>query len=391
MIKYLMYLKERKDSAMKEKLAIIGASYLQLPLIEKAKEMGFETHVFAWKANDVGEYAADHFYPISIVEKEQILEECRKIGICGIVSIASDLAMVTVNYVAEELGLIGNSVETTSKSTNKYEMRKCFFENDVPSPKSILADEIKSIDGFRFPLIVKPIDRSGSRGISLVEDPSELNSAIDYAKEQSFSGKVLVEEFAEGNEYSIECISWNGEHRLLAITRKFTGDFPYFVEICHLQPAPVTDEMREKIRKTTFHALDSLGIRYGASHTELKISDTGEVAIIEIGGRMGGGMIGSTLVQLSTGVDFVRAVIETATGKQPVISSSGMKASALVHYICSNADMKILDRVKEEHPEYLYKEEIFQEVSDDTVHDSSERSGYFIIKARATEQLYPYI
>ena len=378
---------------MKDKLAIIGASYLQLPLINKAKEMGFETHVFAWKANDVGEYAADHFYPISIVEKEQILEKCREIGICGICSIASDLAMVTVNYVAEELGLIGNSVETTKRSTNKYEMRKCFFENDVPSPKSILADEVNfdDIESFKYPLIVKPIDRSGSRGISLVEGPSELKNAVDYAKEQSFSGKVLIEEFAEGNEYSIECISWNGEHKLLAITRKFTGDFPYFVEICHLQPAPVTDEMREKIRSTTFHALDSLGIKYGASHTELKISDTGDIAIIEIGGRMGGGMIGSTLVQLSTGVDFVKAVIETATGKQPVIQAVGMKASALVHYICSTADMKILDRVKEEHPEYLYKEEIFSDVSDETVHDSSERSGYFIIKARATEQLYPYI
>ena len=75
-------------------LAIIGASFLQLPLILKAKEMGYKTHVFAWKANDVGEQAADVFYPISIVEKEKILEECRKIGIDGICSIASELTML---------------------------------------------------------------------------------------------------------------------------------------------------------------------------------------------------------------------------------------------------------------------------------------------------------
>ena len=74
---------------MEKNLAIIGASYLQLPLIEKAKEMGYTTHVFAWKANDVGEEAADKFYPISIIEKEEILEVCKKIGICGICSIAS--------------------------------------------------------------------------------------------------------------------------------------------------------------------------------------------------------------------------------------------------------------------------------------------------------------
>lgn len=376
---------------MKKKLAIIGASYLQLPLIEKAKEMGFETHVFAWKANDVGETAADYFYPISIVEKEQILEECRKIGIAGICSIASDLAMITVNYVAEKLGLVGNSVETTEMSTNKHKMRECFFENDVPSPKSVLASQDYSIDEFSFPLIVKPVDRSGSRGISLVQDPSELDNAIDYARKQSFSGEVLIEEFADGDEYSIECISWNGEHTLLAVTRKFTGDYPYFVEICHLQPAPISDELREKIKSTTFHALDSLGIKYGASHTELKINSSGKIAIIEIGGRMGGGMIGSTLVQLSTGIDFVRAVIETATGTRPELRPSGIKVSTLVHYICSTADMKILDRIIEEHPEYLYKKEIFSDVSDDTVHDSSERSGYFIIKARSTEQLLPFI
>ena len=82
-----------------KKLAIIGASYLQEPLIQKAKSMGLETHVFAWAAGDVGEKSADHFYPISIVEKEQILKTCQEIDVDGICSIASDLAMLTVNYV----------------------------------------------------------------------------------------------------------------------------------------------------------------------------------------------------------------------------------------------------------------------------------------------------
>ena len=90
----------------KQKLAIIGASYLQLPLIQSAKRRGIETHVFAWQSGDVGEKEADFFYPISTVEKEQILDECRRIGIDGICSIASDLAMITVNYVAEQMGLV---------------------------------------------------------------------------------------------------------------------------------------------------------------------------------------------------------------------------------------------------------------------------------------------
>ena len=87
---------------MKKNITIIGASYLQLPLIEKAKAMGYTTHVFAWAADDVGEREADFFYPISITEMEQIAEKCREIEIVGICSIASDLACVTVNYVADK-------------------------------------------------------------------------------------------------------------------------------------------------------------------------------------------------------------------------------------------------------------------------------------------------
>ena len=119
-------------------IAIIGASYLQLPLIEKAREMGYTTHVFAWAANDVGETAADYFYPISIVDKEQILEKCREIGICGVCSIASDLAAITVNYVANALGLPGNSMEVTARSTNKHLMREAFERYGAPSCVALL-------------------------------------------------------------------------------------------------------------------------------------------------------------------------------------------------------------------------------------------------------------
>ena len=143
-----------------KKLAIIGASYLQLPLIEKAKSMGIETHVFAWAANDVGETAADHFYPISIVEKEQILGKCRQIGIDGICSIASDLAMLAVNYVAEQMGLTGNSMECTLRSTNKHLMRQAFERYGDPSPKSLLvesADDLQNVP-LHYPVIVKPTD-----------------------------------------------------------------------------------------------------------------------------------------------------------------------------------------------------------------------------------------
>ena len=121
-----------------KKLAIIGASYLQAPLIQKAKDMGIETHTFAWAANDVGETLSDYFYPISIVEKEAILEKCRAIGIDGICSISSDLAMQAVNFIADRLRLTGNTLQSTLVSTNKHCMRDRFKERGDPSPMSFM-------------------------------------------------------------------------------------------------------------------------------------------------------------------------------------------------------------------------------------------------------------
>ena len=260
---------------MKKNLAIIGASYLQLPLIEKAKEMGYTTHVFAWAANDVGEKAADYFYPISVIEKDQILEVCKKIGICGICSIASDVAVITVNYIAEKMNLPGNTIASTGKCTNKHLMRQAFEQNDDPSPKSFLVEngvDISSLS-LTYPAIVKPTDRSGSRGIYKVYSAKEAEEVLAASENESFEKKALIEEFAEGQEYSVEYISYKGKHYFLALTKKYTTGAPHFIETGHLEPAPVSDEMLEKVKSVVSHALNSLEIKNGASHSEIKIDE----------------------------------------------------------------------------------------------------------------------
>lgn len=363
-----------------KKLAIIGASYLQQPLIEKAKEMGIETHVFAWKCGDVGEMSADYFYPISIVEKEKILEECKKIGIDGICSIASDLAVITVNYVAQKMNLVGNSLECTEVSTNKHKMRKCFEKNGDPSPKSLLISDVADAYKYEleYPVIVKPLDRSGSRGITKVWCKEELESAILHAKEQGFQKSALIEEFVEGKEYSVECISWEGKHYYLATTQKYTTGEPNYIEVAHLEPANISEEVLKRVKEVVFHALNSLGIKYGASHTELKIDKAGRIALIEIGGRMGGDCIGSSLVEMTTGVDFVREVINVALGYAPNISFTKGNCAA-IRFILSKSDIMQLETIKKEHPEILVFEEV-QNLDDRVVTDSSNRLGYYIIQ-----------
>ena len=368
---------------MERNLAIIGASYLQLPLIKKAKEMGFTTHVFAWKANDVGEKEADVFYPISIIEKDAILNVCKNIGVCGVCSIASDLAAVTVNYVANSLGLPCNSPDAAKKSTNKHLMRLAFQEAGDPSPQSIEVDAYTDLSkyDFTYPVIVKPTDRSGSRGICKLEGPAQLKKSVDDAVDVSFEKKALIEEFVEGQEYSVECISYKGKHHLLAVTLKYTTGAPYFIETGHLEPAPISKEMVQKVQEVVFHALDTLEIQNSASHSEIKIDESGSIKIIEIGGRMGGDCIGSHLVYYSTGVDFLRAVIQVAVGQEPDLKPVREPCKVKCVYIFTDEDLKIMYQLKQSNPELLLEEVYLQEENLNKATDSSSRSGCYIMIA----------
>ena len=374
------------------KLAIIGASYLQEPLIQKAKSMGLETHVFAWECGDVGEKSADVFYPISIVEKDMILAKCREIGIDGICTIASDLAVITVNYVAEAMGLTGNTMECTDISTNKHAMRRAFEEHGDPSPASYQVTCAAELEGkeLRYPVIVKPVDRSGSRGITKLLSSDGLEDAICYAASQGFEKVALVEEFAEGQEYSVECISWNGEHTFLALTKKFTTGAPRFIETGHIEPAPVDAETLERVKAVTFHALDSLQIRFGASHTELKIAEDGSIRLIEIGGRMGGDFIGSTLVELSTGIDFVKAVVETALGQKPALRKQHSGHVAAIRFVFTQEDADVLSALQEQHPEYLVSAEV-EPIGGREITDSGSRFGYYLMRVESADELSSYL
>ena len=389
----------------RKKLAVIGASHFQLPLILKAQEKGCEVHAFAWECGDVGESAADVFHPVSITEVERIAEECRRVGIDGICTIASDLATLAVNHTAQALGLVGNSPECTHVSTDKAAMRRAFAEAGDPSPRSVAvsAGDADSFDpaqeGLRYPLIVKPTDRSGSRGVTKLEgsDPHALRSALHDALQQGFAGQAVVEEFVSGDEFSVEGISWKGEHRILAITRKGTTGAPHFIETSHLQPAGIDEPTSARVRQVVAHALGTLGIRYGASHSELKIDHDGSIRIIEIGARMGGDCIGSHLVQLSTGIDFVGAVVDVALGIEPDLAPCHKPAAAAVRFLFGEADRRALDQLRIDHPDFVryvhLDEEALRKAQAGSHHitDSSTRLGHFVMSAPGVADLAPYL
>ena len=361
-----------------QKLAIIGASILQRPLVEKAKNMKIETHVFAWTEGCAIIDIADYFYPISVTNKEEILKYCRDIGIDGVVSIASDISMPTVNFVAHGLKLVGNSIETSEVTTNKYLMRQLLIKAGIPCPKfkEYSIPNFDKHDNLKFPIIVKPIDSSGSRGVTKIEKFKEVNTAIRKALAYSFKKKVIIEEFIEGKEFSVEMISWNGEHYFLNITDKVTTGAPYFVEIEHHQPANISDLLKDKIIRTIKKSLDALNFQNGASHSEIIVSKSNKLTIVEIGGRMGGDFIGSNLVELSTGYDYVKGVIEISLGtfKKPKIRS---KAFCGVYFLCKETEYLMEIFKKFVNTPYIVKAEIYDNQIRE-VQNSSDRSGFII-------------
>lgn len=376
-----------------KKIVIIGANSFQNPLILKAKEMGFETHVFAWKDGSVGERTADFFYPVSIVEREEILEKCREIKPDAIASIGSDLAMLTVNYVAGKLGLPCNSMESTRISTNKYAMRRAFQAAGVPVPGFLEADGstgVEAVNSLRLPVIVKPTDRSGSRGITKLESWDGFSQALRDAVKNSFEKKAIVEEYLTGEEYSCECISYQGTHHFLTLTKKYTTGHPHFIETGHREPSGLTKDQEEKVKKAVFQALDALKVENGASHSEFMIDETDTVKIIEVGARMGGDCIGSDLVPLSTGYDYVRMVIDTACGRAPDFGKIGKGGAAGIRFVFGREDLERLEQLKEEIPEHIAFISEMEPVCEREVTDSSARFGYYILSFDSIDQAREY-
>ena len=362
-------------------LAIIGASYLQRPVVERAKQMGLRTICFSWPQGAVCKDLCDVFYPVSITEKEEILAICRKEQINGICTIASDVAAPTVAYVAEQMGLVGNSYEAACKAHDKHAMREALMAAGVECPKYqvMTKGEKIAVEGMELPLIVKPTDRSGSLGVQKVTKGKDIEAAVTEAERVSIVGEALVEEFIEGCEISVEMISCKGTHYALQITDKETTGAPHFVELAHHQPSGLSPEMQTCIFAITRRALDALGITNGASHSEYKITKEGRVVVMEIGARMGGDFIGSNLVQLSTGYDFLRGVIEVALGEEIHPEPKHLAYSGV--YFLSALTPEVLPYIAhaDRYPEIVCADQTDSELHPLTC--SADRSGYFIYRA----------
>lgn len=312
-----------------KRLMIIGASILQLPAIKKAKEMGLYVGVADYNPKAIGIQYADEYFNVSTIDEKGICEVTRKFKADGIITLATDMPMRALAYTSEQLGLVGIDYVTAVKATDKGKMIKAFEEDNVEHPWFYILNDNEHIPkGITFPCITKPTDNSGSRGVMLVNTADELKGAIGYSSGNGRSGSVIVEEYMQGPEVSVEVMVINGVAHVLQITDKLTTGTPYFVEMGHSQPCQLSETTIEAIINLAERAALAVGIKNGPAHIEIIVTENGP-KIVELGARLGGDNITTHLVPLSTGINMVEGCIKIALGEKPNLERKFNKGAAI--------------------------------------------------------------
>lgn len=299
------------------RLAIIGAGPMASIFAARAKELGIETHCFAWSQGATARGDVDVFHDVSVTEIDEIARICGKEGVGGVVA-TTELTVYPAAYVANELGLTGINPEVARVITNKYRNRK--VSSTVPGlhhPWYHLVRNKRDLDDIEipYPVVVKPTSEGGKRGVTVVYDRDSLSSALRYAEgEKKAASDIVIEGLlGKGAEYSVESLSFHGRHSIVQITQKWSSGAPHCVELGHHQPAELTDGERRSVEHAVSGGLSAIGLDNGPCHTEVKICD-GEVYLIEFNARPGGDHISYPLTELSTGYPYITGIIETAFG-----------------------------------------------------------------------------
>lgn len=359
----------------KYKLAVLGANTPLLPFYSKMDRSLFEIYGFAWAEGAVCKKFCDYFYDISILDADAILEVCREKQVDGITSFSLESAVPTLTYVASKLGLPCNSSLVSKWTGHKGYFRQILEDAGLYMPKSVTVKSSELPNNLELPLcplIVKPADGGGSKGVSLIHEPKDLASAISYALQYSRSSEVVIEEYIDGSEFSVEYLSYKGSHYYLTITDKTTSGEPYFVELAHHQPTNLPEDMVSTVKSVVEQALTALGITNSPSHTELRINKKGIPVIIEVGPRLGGDFITSDLVQMSTGYDLVNNTCLMACGILNIPENLLSREANVLFNTTSTSN-----KIKEVLASHIDSKHMLSPLNIDCK-NNSERSGYII-------------
>ncbi len=310
---------------MKKTILIFGAGLNQYTLIKAAKDLGITTVVLDPNPNSPGKEIADYFYAVAGNDYETTRRIALKHKVGGLATTQMEKPLRLMAKLAQDIGLPFHSAEVVERSLDKWLMKQAFQKHRVPCALGKLFNPWQQIreedlSDFQYPLILKPKDGTSSQGVFRIERFAEIESRLDITRRFSRNGEVIIEEFLDGPEYSIETITYRGQTTIVQYTEKFITPFPHTVEMGHLQPAELTPEQKQSIAEVVKGAVQSIGIDNSAAHTEVKLTKDGP-KLLEIGARGGGDFISSYLTLTSSGVNMDEAIIKVALDEEPDLST----------------------------------------------------------------------
>ncbi len=314
-------------------ILLLGGSHQQLVAIRAAKELGYRTVLCDYLPDNPGQYEADVFYPVSTIDAEAVYQVAVKEKVDGILAYASDPAALPAAQVAERLGLPTNPSTAVEILGVKHRFRAFLAENDFACPKvhtfSAEDDEIallKQLQGLHFPIVIKPTDSSGSKGVTKIEDLTgadarlTLHHAICHAAAYSRNQVLIAEEWIERGFPLViggDIFVWNGQIQLYGLMSCLRGDNgASLIPIGEKTPSGLTEAQERSIYSELQRVVSLLDIRFGEINVEILLDAADQVHFLELGPRAGGNMIP---IQLSDvyGIDLVKANVLAAMGQMP--------------------------------------------------------------------------
>ncbi len=276
-------------------ILILGAGLMQEPAIDSAHELGYAVTVFDGNPNAHCKDKCDVFEKVDLKYTEEVVQKAvelhSKTPFAAVFTAGTDFSYA-VSSVAKACNLLAHPVEASKKASDKILMRACFEKYTVPSPKYLEVstqtndDELlKFVSAINFPLVVKPCDNMGSRGCRLVSTLEELRFGIDDAMQYSKTSRVIVEQYMEGPEFSIDALVYNNEVTITGFADRHIFYPPYFIEMGHSMPTNIDKKNYNELIKTFVKGISALGLQHGAAKADIKLTSTGPM-VGEIAARL---------------------------------------------------------------------------------------------------------
>ena len=381
-----------------KKILLLGGSKQQVPAIKNAKELGYHTILCDYLPDNPGQTFADEFYCISTTDMDAVLEIAMRHQIDGILAYASDPAALTAAYVGTKMGLPTNPYEAVSVLSRKDLFRKFLRENGFNCPKAGTYGNIEEasleIDQFHFPVMVKPVDSSGSKGITCIFTPAELPAAFDIAMAKSRESWVILEEYIQMDH---ECMIGgdgfvlNGKLQFFGVLNSHRKSRKYsLVPIGTSYPPFISDDQLQRVYDEVQKLLNLLNYQFGGINLELMFDSNDQLYILEIGPRNGGNMI-PELLKMITGVDLVIASIEASLGNKDIRLAFDKREGFFSTFVIHSDKKGIFSNISyaDEVKHNLVKEVLYKKAGTeiDTFESADKALGIVFLKFDSLEEL----